>query len=271
MCQRVNDWTLAGTIKNFEVLRGDYLSFGSPQLRDLRVMGRMICGCFRAGKYMVVILDKGFIVCHNAMSGYWDTSLEPWTFNYVEGKRQASSKDVRVKITIDSPKFGVFSLQFHDARLFGSLVYHGVESERDLPFMKNLGPDALETPRLLNTITHSEITLEQFLDGIKKPKPIKELLMRQDIIAGVGNIYAVEGLWRAGIHPATPGDQIGSQDAEALLASVQCVLREALDHSLDYSKYLYVYRQEICYACKEKIQKIDIAKRSTYFCVHCQR
>ncbi len=269
MCQKVHDWTLAGTIKDFEVLRGGYLKLGTPAMRDLRVIGKTFCGVFRAGKYMVFVLEKGYIICHNAMSGYWDTSLEPWTFDYVEGKRQATQHDVRVKITVDSPKFGIFSLQFHDARLFGSLAYHDVEHESNLPFMKRMGRDALETPRLL--VTNPQITVEEFLEGIKKPKPIKELIMRQDIIAGIGNIYSVEALWRAGIHPATPGDQIGNQDAEALLGSIWCVLNEALANDLDYSQYLYVYRQKNCYACKEKIQKIDIAKRSTYFCVHCQR
>lgn len=226
--------------------------------------GAICMDVFRRGKRLIFELvqdgDK-YLVCHNAMSGYWDCSTDPWTFDYVEGKRTPKESDVRVKIHLGSGKV----LRFHDSRLFGSLR---VLTKNELAAEHaSLGPDALSTPRLQHYApTFNILDSAVFLSG---KKPIKQLLLEQHRIAGLGNIYAVESLWLAGVRPDRPGNSLTTDEHQKITESIQLVLRAALDRSLDYGS-LAVYRRQNCPDCGLKIEKIEVAKRSTYFCPTCQ-
>lgn len=212
----------------------------------------------RVGKFIVFQMITGDLVCHNAMSGYWDTEDSPWTFDYVEGKRTATDKDVRVKIGL-ADKLGIKTvLRFHDTRLFGSLRYYKYGPA--IPPLSNLGPDALLS-----------WTPEQLIASCKNSKKtIKEVLMDQHEVAGIGNIYASEGLFRANLRPDRTANRLTEFRIETVHRCCVKVLEKAIATRLDYPSYLSVYRKNFCPDCHSAIAKMQIAGRSTYFCPNCQ-
>jgi formamidopyrimidine-DNA glycosylase len=213
----------------------------------------------RSGKVMVFVGTEGYGFCaHNMMSGFWDTEQDPWTFDYVEGARAPEHKHVRVKMTFDDGTV----LRFHDSRLFG-MIKVGWQ------MLRNQGPDALITP-----VSYSQDQGRPFL--LSGPvweklsaRPIKAALVDQGLLAGVGNIYAVEALWQARINPTKPAGSLSDREKILLEDSVEDVLQRAIDRDCDYSK-LCVYRQFACVECDSRIKKCVIDKRSTYYCPECQ-
>lgn len=157
-------------------------------------VGATVERVFRVGKHVVFgLLGCGLYVdCHNAMTGYWDWEHEPWTFDYVEGAREAGDSDVRVRMTFDSGHV----LRFHDLRFFGRL-----QIVSQLP---QVGLELMETPSMLPGLP--VITLPQFATWIlADDRPVKQALMDQDCVTGIGNIYASEGCHLAGIDPHVRG------------------------------------------------------------------
>ena len=106
---------------------------------------------------------------------------------------------------------------------------------------------------------------------------IKSLLLRQDLIAGIGNIYADEILWQARVHPARPVHRLRHGELARLYRIVRRVLRRAVTHLSRYGRpvgrFLEVRgeRDMPCPRCGRPIRAASIAGRTTYFCPHCQR
>lgn len=218
-----------------------------------------INGLRRRGKFMVFETMKGLLVCHNAMSGYWDTADNPWTFDYVEGKRETTEKDMRVSLHLSDGT----ALCFHDARLFGSLrFYPGAREEREVRSLRDLGPDALGEDWFPSTLIEACQSRES--------KTIKEVLMDQEAVAGIGNIYAAEALFKAKIRPDRKSMSLSADEFGELHHCCRYVMRAALDRELNYDGLL-VYRRKDCAVCGGPISKIEIAKRGTYFCPNCQK
>lgn len=260
MAKKLQGWAVGQMIKRTELLRGERYLGGRGASDTL--MGRRILDVRRAGKMLLFELDNATtLACHNAMSGYWDVEADPWTFDYVEGKRTATERDVRVKLHLDGN-----ILRFHDSRCFATMR-HWRCRPFDIPAVRDMGPEAIQTDRMLPG-RPIFCSLDAAVN-LTKPKPIKELLLKQELLAGVGNIYAVEALWWARLRPDRLGDSLKANELYDLTVAIQQVLAKALDKNLDYTSYLKVYRQAKC-DCGESISKIAIAKRNTYFCVHCQ-
>jgi formamidopyrimidine-DNA glycosylase len=170
------------------------------------------------------------------------------------------------------------SVRFVDPRTFGFVAVYD-ESEFAESGMARIGPDALESPP-------AAADLAARFAG--RTAPIKALLLDQGPISGLGNIYADEALFLAGIHPLTAGGLIGTARAGLLLAAIRDVLAAAIDHggtSLDDLAYLLpdgragenlrqlkVYGRdgEHCYSCGEIIDRLVIRSRSSHFCPRCQ-
>lgn len=258
MAQKLQGWCAGQRIDVVQVLRNPGDRYDLTE-----ATGKIIKDIWRRGKYLEFDLGPdGAVICHNAMSGFWDMEDEPWTFDYVEGVRKATSGDVRVVLSLSNGR----KLRFHDVRLFGN-ISHYPPGWAAMPYTK-LGPDAIKTKRLkLDAPTFNVLDSAVFLSN---KKPIKQLLLEQNRIAGVGNIYAVEALWRSQIHPARPGVSLKGADHQRLTETIQSVLNQAISMDLRYDEYLQVYRRIQCCVCGKKIEKMDIAKRTTYFCVHCQ-
>jgi formamidopyrimidine-DNA glycosylase len=279
MCSWINRELNLGaatwSISEASVVRENGKYFPGDELD--RVCGRIIRRIYRRGKYMIFVLDEGYIVCHNAMSGYWDTQSHPWTFDYVEGKRKATESDVRVtmKVSHCGPDRGSdLILRFHDARLFGSLRYSHLYPLK-VPPISHLGPEVVFTQRTMGfDFEVSEMDDDHLLLATCKRRnanlTIKEFLMDQRNIAGVGNIYSSETLYKAGIRPDRPVRNVPENSFSVLTCSLREQILNAIARNVDYSS-LQVYRKYECSKCLVPIEKIDISGRSSYFCPICQK
>ncbi len=166
------------------------------------------------------------------------------------------------------------TLDYNDRRLLGELRL--VDDWSKMRFFQALGPEIVElTPKAFS----------QMLS--KKTTKIKPLIMDQSFIAGVGNIYAAEALFRARIHPQRSAKSLSGKEKQLLFKEIKDTLSEATKHkgsSIDqyvrlsgksggYEKYHKVYgkENEPCLKCKAKIKRIALGGRGTYFCPNCQK
>lgn len=226
------------------------------------ILGSRISYVFRRGKYIVFVIDAGWLVCHNAMTGYWDVEDEPWTFDYVEGKRKASDRDVRATILIGERTF-----RFHDSRKFGSLRFYRRGWCKSIT---DLGPEALFTFYCFPDAKSWDATdLWHSRCASRTDKPIKELLMDQKQVAGIGNIYACEALFEARISPLRPIWTLTFRDVEDIVDAVKTVMKKSISSGIDYS-LLKVYRRDAC-PWDHPVSSEKLKDRTTYFCKECQR
>ena len=213
------------------------------------------------GKYILIQLEHDTLVIHLKMSGRL----------YVVAAETAHEADkwVHVRFDLDAGR----QLRFSDVRKFGR-VYLTADVGM---LLAHLGPEPLS----------EEFTLEHFREGMKgRKRAIKALLLEQEFIAGVGNIYADEALFRAGIHPTTPAHQLTEDDAALLHQTIRDALLLGIQHegaSINWYRkpdgekgasqnHFYVYgRAELpCRQCGARINKIRVAQRGTHFCPECQ-
>ncbi|MFH1678641.1 MAG: bifunctional DNA-formamidopyrimidine glycosylase/DNA-(apurinic or apyrimidinic site) lyase, partial [Candidatus Omnitrophota bacterium] len=165
-------------------------------------------------------------------------------------------------------------LDYNDSRLLGELRV--IDDWASFRFIRELGPE----------IFH--LTAGKFKEMLAKRKTmIKPLLMDQKFIAGIGNLYAAEILFRAGIHPQRPSFSLSDKENDKLFKEIKAVLEEAIQHKGssidqyvqlsgtpgDYAKYHKVYGRagENCFRCKSPIKRIALGGRGTYFCAKCQK
>jgi formamidopyrimidine-DNA glycosylase len=199
--------------------------------------------------------NVSYVVTHNAMTGYFDWEHEPWTFDYVEGKRSSTPSDVRVLLTFESGRV----LRFHDVRLFGRMDY-----SESLP--SGVGPELMRTPNMMPGLR--VITLRQFATLLESNWPVKSLLMQQSFVAGLGNIYANEGCHLAGLDPRTRACEVRPHLVPVLLEALRCVV----SHSIPTVRYdwLNVYRRTRCGTCDRQVTRINLKGRATFICEGCQ-
>ena len=225
-----------------------------------RLTGAKVVGLGRRAKYGLIDTDRGdTLVFHLGMSGHW--RIDP----------SEIGKHDHLLIETDDDR----RLALNDARRFGSLDLVRTDGLGEWPPFKALGPEPLD-------ITVAE--LKRRLAG--RRASIKLLLLDQSIIAGLGNIYVCEALYRAGIHPARAGGSISAERLERLVPAIHDVLEEAIaaggstlrdfaspDGELGYfSKSFAVYdREGLPCGCGSTVKRIVQGGRSTFFCPKCQR
>lgn len=239
-------------IRRVEILSPEIVA-GDARAVGARLRGRPIRQISRRGKYLLMRLDGYVLTLHLGMTGRlrWGGSLGAHT---------------RAVLVFDRGR-----LLFDDPRKFGRLEV----SEGPSPRVLKLGPEALEI---------SARELASRLRG--RRAPIKTLLMDQRILAGVGNIYSDEALFRAGIHPLTPAGSLWPEQIRRLHRAIRRVLREAVAAGgSSVSDYVNaddepgwfqlehrVYRRTglPCLRCGTPISRIVIAQRGSHFCPRCQ-
>lgn len=258
MAQKLYGWSAGRVITEINVLRQNGKYWPAAGMCNKKVFD-----CQRRGKRLFLVLTDDLVLSiHNAMSGYWDASDDPWTFDYVEGKRKSESKDVRVEITLDTGRV----LRFHDQRLFGSMKTLTWDEARKE--VEKMGPEAISTPRMYPSAPLLNMLDMAVVVG-NDERPIKEVLMDQSAIAGVGNIYAAESLWMSRIHPLTKAKELTTSQVASLTEAIQRALNGALERNLGYDG-LVVYRRKAC-PLGHAIDKVKVADRQTYFCPECQK
>jgi len=222
-----------------------------------KLIGNSFKEVLRKGKVLIFKLkEKLYLVIHLRISGW-----------ILFGKQE---ENARVVFVLDNNKH----LNYMDTRLLGELRV--VSDYTTLNFIKQLGPEIFD------------MNLEEFKNMIKKKKKkIKVLLMDQSFIAGIGNIYSAETLFRAKIKPTRLASSLNDKEITSLFNSIKEVLQEAIKFrgsSVDsyrdiegregkMEERLKVYGRENkpCFVCKTPIKRIELGGRSTYFCPRCQR
>jgi formamidopyrimidine-DNA glycosylase len=242
----------------------------SPSQIARMAEGQRIQSVQRKGKYLWLQLERGIITLHFKLDGQL-----LWFPNAKKMFEVANQKEagVHVDVAFELDK-GV--LGFADGRHFGRVYAYA--SEAAYPSLAQLGVDAISPD-----FTASRLT--GLLAASKRP--LKEFLLDQTRVAGIGNIYSCESLWHARLHPRRRADSLTSSEARRLHKAIVSVLARALECCLhpppDFrdatwwfqglEKILRVYDREgkPCRRCGNPIQRIAQGGRSTYFCAHCQK
>jgi formamidopyrimidine-DNA glycosylase len=232
--------------------------------------GRRIRTADRKGKYVLLLLDRGLLTMHFRLDGQL-----LWFANGKELLERANQGEnsVHVDLALELDK-GV--LGFADRRHFGRV--HLWKSADDCPGLAVLGIDALSSD-----FTSSR--LAPLLAASKRP--LKDFLLDQAHVAGIGNIYSCESLWYARLDPRRRAKTLKPQEARHLHKAIVSVLARALECCLhpapDFrdpewwfqglEKILRAYGREgkPCHRCGEPIRRIAQGGRSTYYCRHCQK
>ena len=215
----------------------------------------------RRAKYLLIHLPAGELIIHLGMSG----NLKVLPQNAVAGKHD------HVDILLSSGQL----LRLNDTRRFGAVLWQDKNSV--YPLLANLGPEPL-----LPDFTAQHL----FQACSKRSSAIKLVLMDNQVVVGVGNIYANEALFQAGIRPTMPANQLSLPQAERLTAIVKQTLAKAITQGgttlKDFSQVdgkpgyfaqqLLVYGRggECCFSCNTELQEIRLGQRSTVYCPHCQ-
>jgi formamidopyrimidine-DNA glycosylase len=253
------------------------LRFPFPKRFAKRLEGRRVDALGRRAKYLLADLDDGMIwVTHLGMTGRWSVigqEHQPGDFYYAEPPDPAHT---HVVLETD---LGV-RVEFNDPRRFGYMDLIARDALDAHPWFKNLGPEPLG-----NAFSASH--LAEALAG--KKANIKSALLDQRVVAGLGNIYVVEALHRAGIAPARAAGSVSKQRLEALTPTIRVVLEEAIAAGgstlSDYAgvngaqgtfqQRFAVYDREgqpcIKPKCPGTIRRAVHAGRSTFWCPRCQR
>ena len=225
--------------------------------------GQRVLDVRRRAKYLLIELEHGTLIAHLGMSGSLRVmpADAPWL------------KHDHYELRLDHGR----GLRFNDPRRFGSL--HWVTGDPlDHPLLAGLGPEPLEAG-------FDGACLAARAKGRKVA--VKQFLMDQRVVVGVGNIYASEALFRAGIHPRRAAGRVSPQRLDRLAEGIKAVLGEAIREggttlrdyvSADgtpgyFRQKLYVYERDgqPCRRCGTPIRKLAQGQRSTYFCPACQK
>ena len=250
------------TLVDLKFLRAD-LRFPIPRQKLKKEMaGSVIHDVTRTGKYLLLHNDKGAMLWHLGMSGH--VAQRP--------SMKAEEKHTHAIFHFAPETY----LHFIDPRRFGCILW--VPKDEGHPLLDHLGPDPFS----------EEATPELFRERARACKgPIKGFLMNASRIAGIGNIYACEALFEAGIHPKKPAHKLSRPQWEKLLIEVRKVLRKSIDaggttlrdffntdgnpgyFALDLA--VYGKEGEPCLRCGNPIIRTVHTARSTFFCKTCQK
>ncbi len=230
---------------------------------EQKIRGRTVTAMRRRGKYMVIHLERGGLLIHLGMSG---------SFRVLTSRRAAEPHDHYDLINQRGE-----IIRYRDPRRFGCLLWTPAEPMRHAR-IRDLGVEPLE-PRFDG----------QYLHRAAKGRTlaVKNLLMNGRVVVGVGNIYASEALFDAGIHPLRGCHRISAARYQHLTESVREILSAAIRQGgstirdfagVDgrpgyFEQKLMVYARagQPCRRCNAAIRTITIGQRSTFYCPRCQR
>lgn len=241
-------------------------SLREPFSSDLyNLEGGYIQSIQRRGKYIILVSDKGYVLIHLGMSGHLHVTDENEPIKKHDHFEIQTSEGVIVRL--------------NDTRRFGLVKYYSLDNP---PFenspLKELGPEPLT--ELFNS--------DYLFEKLKKyKKDIKQTIMDNKVVVGVGNIYASEVLFISRIHPEKKANTLSKEQCDVLTQNIKDVLSKAIlqggttirdfegaDGKLGYfvqNLMVYGHDGEKCKECGHIIEKITQGQRSTYFCPYCQK
>lgn len=240
------------------------LPVAEEKLNEL-IAGRRVTDLSRRAKYLIIHFDSGsYLIIHLGMSG--QLLLVPAGLPF--------DKHDHVIFSLDDG----LELRFRDPRRFGMVVALNESELNDYAPLSQLGPEPLAANCKADYL---------FERSRGSKKPVKNFLMDQRVIVGVGNIYASESLFLAGIHPLKPAGRISRARWQRLMEAIKRVLRDAIRQGgttlnsfrdsqgntgyFQIALRVYGRRGEPCLTCRTMIRAQVVAGRSTFFCPKCQR
>lgn len=184
-------------------------------------------------------------------------------------------KHTRCYFNLRKPDGDAVRLFFNDTRAFGQIFAATPHLLDSWDFWRNLGPEPLE------------IDTDTFAQRLNSNRAIKIALMDQSVVAGIGNIYADESLFKSGINPLRPAKSLSMEEVDTLLHSMQDVLRLSISQcgssirdyvdadgnagSFQNSFTVYGRGGKNCYNCGQPLEKMKVGGRATVFCKECQK
>lgn len=244
------------------VVRNARLRLPVPDDLAERLVGRDLRRVSRRAKYLLFDFGTGSVILHLGMSGSLRVvaaGLPPAAHDHVD------------------LVFGDLALRLRDPRRFGMIVWQAGDADAH-PLLARLGPEPLSE-------AFDGAWLHRVTRGLRAP--IKHVLMDSHRVVGVGNIYASESLFRAGIHPLEPAGALGPRRCARLVAAVRDTLTAAIAAGgstlrdfvgsdgrpgyFQHQYFVYAREGESCRHCGTPVQRIVSGQRATYFCPRCQR
>ena len=271
--QKINRAKIINVIINNKNLR-----YKIPIDFSKKLKGQKILGINRRSKYLIFYLEKNIILLHLGMSGKLmlqrdrDKKLFKTSFYY----------DINTKKKHDHVHFKLSNglvLIYNDVRRFGFFQLYDLLKLNEIPFIKKLGPEPFDK-------NFNKKYFKKFV--INKKKNIKSLLMDQSFVSGLGNIYVNEALFLSKVKPSRRCSNLNKKEIENLILNIQKILKlsiskggssikdfkNTLGKTGSYQQFFYVYGKngKKCsrISCNGKIKKIEISKRSTFYCSQCQ-
>jgi formamidopyrimidine-DNA glycosylase len=245
------------------IVREPRLRWQVPADLSEAITGQQVQDIRRRGKYLLFDLERGALILHLGMSGslrMLPAGTAPLTHDHID-------------IVLDSG----LCLRFNDPRRFGSLLWT-TQDPLAHRLLKSLAPEPLSAE--FNGAYLARV-------AARRSVAIKQLVMNSQVVVGVGNIYASEALFRAGIRPRRAAGGLKRAEFDALVVAIRAVLRAAIRSGgttlRDYvnpegmpgyfRQKLFVYERsgEPCRKCSTPIRHFVQGQRSTYFCPTCQR
>lgn len=225
-----------------------------------KLIGQHFRNFLRRGKYLLFEMDDVVLVSHLRMEGKY----------FLLDSSEPFSKHDHVVFCFDDGK----QLRYNDVRKFGRMEI--IDKQKDYSDFKNLGPEPFG----------KDFNLQYCLNYLKdNNKPIKQVLLDQSFVAGIGNIYADEILFAMRINPSSKAGKLDEQDIKNLIKYTRSILKKAIkaggttirSYTSAYGitgrfqLSLMVHEQKICHNCKHDIVKTRVASRGTYYCPICQK
>lgn len=244
------------------VVRNRRLRWPVPAALDSRLAGQTVHGVTRRAKYLLLTLDTGTLILHLGMSG----SLR------ITASATPAQKHDHVDI-----QFGSHTVRLRDPRRFGAVLWTSRDPLQH-KLLKHLGPEPLQ----------DDFDGDHLYGASRgRKQAVKTFIMDSRRVVGVGNIYASEALFLAGIHPGTAAGRISRARYLALAAAIKQVLGAAIEQGGTtlrdftasdgqpgyFAQSLHVYGRQgqPCTRCGAPVRQIQQGQRSTYYCPHCQR
>ncbi|HEY8027228.1 MAG TPA: bifunctional DNA-formamidopyrimidine glycosylase/DNA-(apurinic or apyrimidinic site) lyase [Burkholderiaceae bacterium] len=246
-------------------LRHSGLRWPFPPGLHESLSGRVVRSVGRRGKYLLLNFDHGTLIIHLGMSGHLR----------VLPKDVAARKHDHFDMVL-----GQELLRMNDPRRFGAVLWHAMEEgavENHL-LLRGLGVEPLEdgfSAQLMFRMTR------------KRNMAIKQVLLAGDIVVGVGNIYASEALFCAGINPKVSAGRISLARYEKLAQAIRQILSAAIEQGgsslrdfiavngqsgyFQQNYYVYDRAGQPCRVCGSAIRQIKQGQRSTFYCINCQK
>ncbi len=255
---------LGKKIIEVNVLYDKIIAYPTKEKFIIKIQNQVINDITRRGKFLIFDLDKYYLLSHLRMEGKY----------FFRQKEENIYKHEHIIFNLDNEE----QLRYMDTRKFGKMYLIKKEDITMVGPLKDLGLEPWD----------DKLTSKYLLDKYRKKKlPIKTVLLDQNIIVGIGNIYADEILFLSQINPLKKCNLITKEEAEKIIDNTRKVLENAIKmggttirtyssvdgvHGL-FQEELLVHGKdhEKCPVCRSEIEKIKIGGRGTYYCSNCQK